>query len=72
MTQQLEHVIDQIRQLPDDEQDMLAAIVREELADTARWRQRFAETQGPLARLAAQVRADIHGGNTEPLDPADL
>lgn len=72
MTQQLDAVIEKIRTLPDDEQDMLATILQDELEDTERWRQRFASTQPQLSRLAAKVRADITAGRTEPVDPADL
>jgi hypothetical protein len=72
MTNRLDDVIEQIRQLPDPDQDMFAAILQDELADTERWRTTFAATQGQLSSLAARVRSDIQAGRVEDVDPADL
>lgn len=62
MTQRLDEIIEQIRQLPEADQDMYALILQDELVDNARWRQKFATTQEQLTNLAAKVREDIQAG----------
>lgn len=62
MTQLLEQALSEIRKLPETEQDAIAALILDELADEQRWDEAFARSQDQLARLAAKVRADIHAG----------
>ncbi len=62
MTQLLEQALAEIRKLPEPEQDAIAALILEELADERRWDEAFAPSQGPLARLAAKVREDTRAG----------
>jgi hypothetical protein len=62
MTQLLEQALAEVRKLPEAEQDAIAALILEELADERRWDETFARSQGPLARLAAKVREDVRAG----------
>ena len=51
----LDKAIDQARRLPADQQEAIAAIVLAEIADEARWDERFAASQDGLERMATQV-----------------
>jgi len=62
MTQLLQQAIDQMQKLPATEQDAIACLVLEELADEERWQEAFAQSQDQLAGLAAKVRKDIREG----------
>jgi hypothetical protein len=67
MTQLLEQAIEEVRALPADEQDLIAILILEELADERRWAEAFARSQDQLSRLAAKVRDDIKAGRTHDL-----
>jgi hypothetical protein len=62
MTNLLEQAIAEIQKLPDSDQDAIAALILEEIADEQRWRATFANSQDQLARLAEKARADIQAG----------
>ncbi len=62
MSQLLEQAIEQVRKLPTPEQDAIASLILEEIADERRWDEAFAGTQPQLARLAEKARADIRAG----------
>ena len=62
MTQLLEQALAQVQQLPQTEQDAIAALILEELADERRWDEAFAKSQDQLARLAARAREEIRAG----------
>jgi len=62
MTQLLEQALIEVKKRPDLEQDTIAAMILEELADEQRWQESFARSQVQLARLAATVREDIRAG----------
>jgi len=62
MTQLLEQAINKVQGLPTEEQDAIASLILDELADEARWDQAFARSQDQLAKLAAKVRDDIQAG----------
>ncbi|MGP0063180.1 MAG: hypothetical protein ACLQGP_06185 [Isosphaeraceae bacterium] len=68
MTQLLEQAIGAVRALPADEQDLIATLILEELADERRWAAAFARSQDQLSRLAAKVRDDIEAGRTHDLE----
>lgn len=63
MTQLLEQAINQIRQLPQADQDTIAALILDELADEQRWAAAFAQSQDKLAAIAEKVREEIRAGN---------
>ncbi len=41
---------------------MIASLIMAELSDQERWKNRFAETEPQLSKLAAKIRADIQAG----------
>jgi hypothetical protein len=67
MTDLLEQAIAEVYKLPPDEQDVIATLILEELADEQKWSQAFAQSQDALARLAEAVRADIRAGKIKKL-----
>lgn len=62
MTQRLEQAFDEANKLPASEQDAIASLILEELADERRWDDAFANSQDQLSRLAEKVRRDIADG----------
>jgi hypothetical protein len=62
MTRLLQEAFAQMEKLPETEQDAIASLVLEELADEARWQEAFARSQDQLASMAAKVRDDIREG----------
>lgn len=72
MTQLLQQAFAEVQKRPEDEQDFIAAIVMEELADESRWQEKFAKTQPQLAQLAAKARADIQAGRVRKVGVDEL
>lgn len=68
MTDLLKEVFEEISALPDQEQNRLALLVREEMLDELRWDSAFANSKDKLAKLAEQAKAAYEAGETEPLD----
>ena len=64
----LKKAFDEARKLPPEEQEALAAIILEEIADEARWAKKFAETRHVLEALATQADAEIDAGEVWPLE----
>ena len=62
MTQLLEKAIAEIYKLPATDQDAIAAMILDELADEQQWDMIFARSQDKLAKLAERVREDIKAG----------
>jgi hypothetical protein len=59
MTQLLEQALIEVKKRPEPEQDAIASLILEELADEERWQESFARSQDQLAHLATKVREDI-------------
>ncbi len=72
MTQLLEEAITRVQQLPTAEQDAIAQLILDELADDEQWDAAFARSQDALGRLAAKVRADIRAGKTTSMGMDDM
>ena len=70
MTKLLKQAFDRVSALPDDEQDAIASIVREEIEDEARWQASVAKSQVALSRLVKEARDEIDRGDVLPMDPA--
>ena len=68
MTKLLEKALQKVSRLPDEQQDALAAMILEELADEKRWAECFARSPDKLARLAQEALAEDQQGSTLPLD----
>jgi hypothetical protein len=62
MSQLLQKALAEVQKLPDSEQDAIAAMILDELADEQRWDEAFAGSQEQLGRLADRVREDIRSG----------
>ena len=62
MTHLMEKALAEIKKLPQADQDAIAAIILEEIADELRWDEAFARSQDELAGLADRVREDIRAG----------
>jgi hypothetical protein len=65
MTQLLEQALTEVKKLPEPEQDAIAKLILDELADERRWQESFARSQDQLARLAARVREEIRAGRVQ-------
>jgi hypothetical protein len=72
MTPLLEQAFAEIRKLPDTEQDAIAALILEELADHRRWEEAFARSQESLRRLAVKVREDLRAGRVRKVEVDEL
>ena len=72
MTELPEQAIAQLKTLPANDQDEIAAIILEELEDEVRWDSTFAKSQDVLAKLAAEAMAEYRAGKTQELDPETL
>ena len=72
MTTLLEQAIDQLRKCSPAEQDTIAALILEELADETRWDEAFAASQPEIEQLAEKVRAKIRSGQTRDMRIEDL
>ena len=68
MTQALTLAVAEAVKLPPTEQDILAAILIEEIASENRWSQSFARSEQALGMLAAEALAEFKAGKTKPLD----
>jgi hypothetical protein len=62
MTQLLEQALTAVRELPEADQDAIAALILDELADEKRWEAAYARSQDKLAELAGKARADVRDG----------
>ena len=62
MTQLLERALSEVSKLSESDQDVIAALILDELEDERRWDSAFAKSQDQLMGLAARVRADIAAG----------
>ena len=69
MTQSLERAISEIKKLPDQEQDAIAAVIMAELESDRRWDNAFANSRVELDQLADEALEEFRDGRTEPLDP---
>lgn len=72
MTDMLEKAVAQARQLPEEQQDAIAALILEEIEDEARWDTAFARSPDVLERLAAEAEEEDRQGLTDELDPDAL
>jgi hypothetical protein len=72
MTEQLEQVIAQLKNLPTDKQNAIATLILEELEKEQRWDDSFARSPDLLAKLAAEAMAEYRAGKTQELDPETL
>jgi len=72
MTQALKKAFEAASQLPEHEQDELAAAILAELAAEQQWEAMLALSQSALEQLADEALAEHRTGLTKPLDPDAL
>ena len=68
MTKALKRAFDAASQLPEKDQDALAAAILEELAADERWEAALAAAPAVLERLADEALGEHRAGRTKPLD----
>lgn len=71
MSALLDKAVDRARRLPVDQQDAIAALMLDEIANEALWDDAFAQSQDLLERLAAQADQEDRNGTTLALDLGD-
>ncbi len=72
MTQLLEQALAELQKLNESEQEAIAALILEEIADERRWSEAFARSQDRLARMADRARADMRAGRVRKVEGGDL
>ena len=72
MTQLLGQALAEVQKLPPADQDAIAAIILDELADERRWDEAFANSQDKLGRMAGKVRDDIRSGRVRNIEIDEL
>ena len=72
MTTLLERAIDELRKCSPAEQDTIAALILEEIADDTRWEEAFAASLPQIEKLAEEVRAKIRSCQTRDMRIEDL
>lgn len=68
MTKLLKEAFERASRLPESEQDALAAILLEEMADEKRWQEAFRRGEAKLVQLAEEALEEYRAGRTTPLD----
>ena len=74
MSQLMEHAFAKARELPEADQEAIAAIILQEIESEKRWDEMFArpESADLLSRLADEALAGVRAGRAKPLDPNEL
>jgi hypothetical protein len=67
MNKTLEHAIAAVVRLPEDEQEVIARLILEEIAAERGWEDRFARSENKLDELARQAREQHAKGETTEL-----
>ena len=68
MTQALSTAVATAAQLPEEDQDALAAILLEEMESEERWSALFADSLNLLERMANEAIQDFQAGLVQPID----
>jgi hypothetical protein len=72
MTELIEQAIARLKSLPAREQDVIAAMILDELEDEKIWDKAFSHSQDSLAQLASAAMTEYRAGQTLALDPETL
>jgi hypothetical protein len=74
MSQLMEQAIAKARQLPEADQEAIAAIILQEIESEQRWDELFArpESADVLARMADEALAEVQAGRARKLDLNEL
>jgi hypothetical protein len=68
MTQALSAAVASAAKLPDEEQNVLAAILLEEMESEECWSALFAGSQNLLQQMASEAIEDFQAGRVQPID----
>jgi hypothetical protein len=68
MTKLLKEAFERASQLPEAEQDALAALLLAEIEDEKRWQEAFRRGEAKLTELAEEALEEFRAGRTTPLD----
>ena len=68
MTQALSVAVASAAKLPDEEQNVLAAILLEEMESEECWSALFAGSQNLLEQMASEAIQDVQAGRVQPID----
>ena len=68
MTQALSVAVASAAKLPDEEQNVLAAILLEEMESEERWSALFSGSQNLLEQMASEAIQDFQAGRVQPID----
>lgn len=71
MTQLLDKAVKALEKLPPDDQDAMASLILDELADEERWSASFLRSRDKLLRVAEQARREVARGEVFDFDPSD-
>ena len=68
MTQALSAAVASAAKLPEEEHNVLAAILLEEMESEERWSALFAGSQNLLEQMASEAIQDFQAGRVQPID----
>lgn len=72
MTKLLEQAVSRAAEQPENDQDVIASLILQELDDERAWTETLARNPEKLERLADEARSEHAAGLTLPLDLSDL
>ncbi len=74
MSQLMEQAIQEARQLPEGDQEAIAAIILQEIESERRWAELFAQPKSAdlLSRMADEALADVRARRASKLDVNEL
>jgi hypothetical protein len=67
----LEKALAEVARLPEEEQEIIATLILDEIAAERGWDERFAKTQDQLGELVRSARAEVARGDVVSGDPSD-
>jgi hypothetical protein len=67
----LEKVLAEVARLPEEEQEVIATLILDEIAAERGWDERFAKTQDQLGALVRPARSEVAWGDVVSGDPPD-
>jgi hypothetical protein len=62
MTKLLQQALTEVQKLPESQQDAIASLILQEIADERLWDESFAKSQNQLAAMAQKAWNDIAAG----------
>ena len=65
----LEKALAEVARLPEEEQEVIATLILDEIAAERGWDERFAKTQDQLGALVRSARAEAERGDVLPSNP---